>query len=146
MKDYWEDHIAAWANKNDREPSKVEGVLKNEGWDPDNYSASMKKELHTFLDMWYTLSIKSMPEPATYRSNPINLNKIIKEIKAPLKRFAYAILSNGWRIDTFFDRQAQSFLTIAYNNSLEKELEPEYSDSISESLYNHDLVVRELLA
>ena len=146
MKSYWEDDIAAWAYRNDKEPHKVKGILAREGWDPDSYKASMKKKLHNFLDKWYTLSIKNLPEPATYRSNPININKIIKEIKAPLRRFAYAILSNGWRIDTFFDRQAQSFLTIAYNNSLEKELEPEYSYSISESLYNHDLVVRELLA
>lgn len=146
MKDYWKDHIAAWANRNDKESCKAEGILVREGWDPDSYRASMKEELHTFLDKWYTLSVKNLPKPATYRSNPIHLNKIIKEIKAPLKRFAYAILSNGWRVDTFFDKGSQSFLTLAYNNLLEKELDPEHSDSISESLYNHDLAVRELLA
>jgi len=146
MKSGWKSHIAEWARSNDREPSKVEGILIREGWDPKDYDTSMRRDLYKFLDKWYTLSVKTLPKPATLRSNPLFLNKIIKEIKAPLKKFAYAVLSNGWRIDTFFDRSSREFLTLAYNPSLKKELEPAYSDTMSESLFNHDLTVRELLA
>jgi len=146
MSSHWKSHIEAWASENDRKPSKVEATLRRKGWNPNTYDESMRSDLYAFLDKWYTLSVKTLPEPATLRKNPIGFNKIVKEIKAPLKQFAYAVLSNGWRVDTFFDRSSQAFLTLAYNPRLKEELEPDYAASISESLFNHDLTVKELLA
>lgn len=67
----WDQHIEQYAARNDKDPSRVEGILIRGGWEPAQYHASMKSELFDYLDDWYTLSIKTLPTPATQnRRNP----------------------------------------------------------------------------
>jgi len=67
----WEQDIASWASRNNRDPDTVEGILLSKGWKPKKYQASMKEDLFYYLDQWYTLAVKKLPKPATnLRKNP----------------------------------------------------------------------------
>jgi len=76
----WNDDIASWAQKNGRDPKKVDRIAKKGGWDTSKYLDTMKSALFDYLDKWYTLSVKDMPAPATqlrrnpYRRNPYKRN------------------------------------------------------------------------
>ena len=106
----WKNDIAEWAHKHQQEPSVMEKIAIKKGWDASKYKPSMKSELFDFLTKWYTLSVKTLPEPATskLRKNPTpdNIEK-------------YTKLSNGWRIWTL--ENGQLFTTIASNGQKYKE-------------------------
>lgn len=106
----WKSDIAEWARKHQQEPSVMEGIALRKGWEPSKYKASMKSSLFDFLTKWYTLSVKTLPEPATAkRRNP-----------APSNVEKYTKLSNGWRIWTF-DSGDELFTTIASDGKSYKE-------------------------
>lgn len=69
----WFEDIEEWASTNNRDPSKVEAICLRNGWIPEKYHSEMKDDLFDFLNQWYTLSIKKLPKPATYRKNPQNI-------------------------------------------------------------------------
>jgi len=112
----WKDDISSWASKNNQEPEIVEGNAKREikkgtkiekGWDPAKYdSSTMKAALFDYLNQWYTLSVKTMPIPATtaLRKNPIQS-----------KTQKFTKLSNGWKIWTVQDQRSLTHSTIASN-------------------------------
>lgn len=66
----WDNDIDDYCRSRGKERQKVVGILTRKGWDSQNYHSSMKDNLFGWLDQWYTLSIKKLPEPATIRRNP----------------------------------------------------------------------------
>jgi len=67
----WIEDVTGWARLNGRDPKKVERILLRHGWNPQRYRAEMRTNLNHWLDQWYTLSIKTLPSPATARKkNP----------------------------------------------------------------------------
>jgi hypothetical protein len=92
----WEKDIKDWVRKwfktNDPKQIARTRAIAEQKWDPnydpsiqkdpDGYDSSMRKDLHHWLDNWYTLSVKDMPKPATLRKNPINdpLHLLYKQI------------------------------------------------------------------
>jgi len=69
---YWKQHVTSWASEKSKDPDIVEKILVKKGWDPDKYQESMEKDLRYYLDQWYILAVKALPEPATSkRRNPV---------------------------------------------------------------------------
>ena len=74
----WFKDITAWAKKNNKDPKIVEKIVIRKGWEPTKYLSSMRDNLHSYLDQWYTLSIKALPTPATNnRKNPVPLSLMV---------------------------------------------------------------------
>jgi hypothetical protein len=127
----WKEDISSWANRNDREVDKVEKIAIREGWKPKNYRPSMKDALFDYLDKWYTLSIKILPEPATKnRRNP-------SQIKIQGSKFTK--LSNGWKIWTIRDGETHSIIASNNNKYIEYA-----NNSLSNSLKIHHHLVKQL--
>lgn len=82
----WDSDIEEYCQLRGKDPAKVEAILLRKGWNPDNYSPSMRSALFNYLDKWYTLSIKNLPEPAT-RKNPITYHHTTE-------------LPYGWKVET----------------------------------------------
>lgn len=84
----WEQDIEEWSENNDRDPTKVEKICIRHGWRPEKYLPEMKSDLNYWLDQWYTLSIKTLPQPATnFRRNPGNmLCQICYQNVVPIRR------------------------------------------------------------
>jgi hypothetical protein len=127
----WKEDIAFWANNNGREANKVEKIAINKGWEPKKYQTSMRPALLDYLDNWYTLSVKVLPEPAT---------KSVKNRKNPFKKYSdddleakqhwdralranncqkYTKLSNGWRIWTLQDENTYRIIASDGNKYIE---------------------------
>ena len=67
----WQEDIREWSTKNDKRAEVQERVLVDKGWDPTKYTPEMKSALFDYLDKWNTLSVKTLPAPATSkRRNP----------------------------------------------------------------------------
>ncbi len=69
----WLEHIEDYSENRKKDAKRVEGILIKGGWDSSTYKSRMKKDLFRYLDDWYTLSIKTLPVPATLRRNPSRL-------------------------------------------------------------------------
>jgi hypothetical protein len=108
----WKEDIAFWADRNGRKADKVEKIAINKGWEPKKYQSSMRAALIDYLDNWYTLSVKVLPEPAT---------KNVKNRKNPLRTNGqkYTKLSNGWRIWTLQDDVTYSIIASDGNRYIE---------------------------
>jgi len=83
----WDADIANWADRNSRNPEKVEKICIRKGWDPNSYTPSMQKNLFEWLDAWYTLSVKTLPSPATSRKNPIYYRNPDEDIRYLERRY-----------------------------------------------------------
>lgn len=92
----WHRDIQKYCESRNKEFDKVEGILVRKGWNPENYRASMRDSLFSYLDKWYTLSIKNLPEPATKR-NPAQSYEHTTE------------LPDGWEVRT--NSSIDGFLT-----------------------------------
>lgn len=57
--------VKAWCKNKKRDPEKVKRILRKHKWLAGSYSPDMKSKLETWLNSWYTLSIKKLPKPAT---------------------------------------------------------------------------------
>lgn len=129
----WKTDIAFWASKNSRETSEVEKIAINKGWEPAKYQDSMRDSLLDFLDKWYTLSVKTLPEPATKTSNRRN------PIEIAGWAHKYTKLSNGWRIWTIQEGDGYSVIASDSNRYIE------YSNnSLNDSVILHKEVVNQL--
>lgn len=113
----WRDHVAAWAKANQREFSRVEGILIRNGWNPESYRDSMEKDLFYWLDQWYTLSVKNLPQPATnYKKNPIS-NDVYLTITEPT---------------------ASGYVTYKFNYITGQKEVVEYSETLKNALKAHE--------
>lgn len=115
----WDEDISTWAHNNDLEPKTVgdiaikdkkttDGKRIEKGWEPSKYkSATMKDALFDYLSKWNTLSVKTLPTPATasLRKNP-STAQIVKKLTK---------LSNGWKIWTV-QKSNYTHQTIASND------------------------------
>jgi hypothetical protein len=102
----WDRDIDDYCRSRKKERHKVIGILTRKGWNSQEYQSSMKNDLFNWLDQWYTLSIKNLPEPATTRRNPITQT---------YRRMTR--LPGGWRITTsYVDNE---YLTQVLNNGLQ---------------------------
>lgn len=99
----WNADIQEYSTSRGRDPKKVHSILLSKGWEPAKYQSSMKNALFDFLDQWYTLSIKTLPTPATLRRNPANCYR------------RYTKLDNGWKILT--ESKGNSYITRAKKGS-----------------------------
>ena len=134
MKD-WKSIISDWSRKNDRDPSIVEGILLRNGWDPSKFDLSMKDQLIDYLDQWYTLSIKELPEPATknLRRNPYSNYNLISRLKS------------GWTVLTRSNSSGTKFKTSANNKILGLQLPTKISRSRAEAFLAHDDYAEDLV-
>jgi len=134
----WEEDISFWAKKNNQEFATAERIAKKgtkteKGWDPTKYdSSTMRAALFDYLNQWYTLSVKTLPIPATKRKNPI---------KSKTRTQKFTKLSNGWKIWTVQDQRSYTHATIASNGRRHLE----YGDNtLLNSLQIHQPLVRKL--
>lgn len=102
----WDKDIDDFCRSRKKERHKVIGILTRKGWNSQDYQSSMKNDLFNWLDQWYTLSVKNLPEPATTRCNPI---------AQTYRRMTR--LPGGWRITTsYIDNE---YLTQVLNDGLQ---------------------------
>ena len=94
----WNEHIAAWASRNDRVASEVAEIAENKGWEPAKYQDSMRADLFDYLSAWYTLAVKTLPKITTKNTSESRKNPCGKR-----QGHKYTKLSNGWRIWTLQD-------------------------------------------
>jgi hypothetical protein len=140
---YWLEHIREWAKRHKRDPKKVEKILIREGWSRNKYKPSMKQKLFNYLDEWYTLSIKSLPKPATsYKRNPLSIY-VVDDIFSP-DGFARTVFSNGWIIDSRPSKKG--FTSVAFNKELNKETYPEKTKSLIGFVLNHHNMIDDVIA
>lgn len=105
----WEKHTQEYAAKVGHDPSRVRGILDRGGWEADKYTPDMKPQLFNWLDQWYTLSNKNIPQPATKaRRNPDYGSSFYRR---------FTRLPNGWTILT--EKTAKSFVTRATNSEVQ---------------------------
>lgn len=72
----WDSDIEDWAQRHQRSPETVSAICIRKGWEPDKYHSAMKRQLFDWLDLWYTLSVKKLPTPATsLKRNPNHIAK-----------------------------------------------------------------------
>jgi hypothetical protein len=146
MENEWFDHIREWTAKyaeetgeaDLRDPYNIDkNILRHNGWDPDAYDPSMKPDLFRYLDMWYKLSEKTMPKPAT-------APKVITNSFSGDEGLGETALSNGWTVTS--KPRDSFFISLAFNEQLNKEIYPLYSHSISELNINHYVLVDDIIA
>ena len=130
----WKDDIASWAAKNGQEPETVGSIATGKGWEPNKYQPSMKRALFDYLDQWYTLSVKTLPAPATKnakRRNPARSAHVQKFTK----------LSNGWKIWILQDKNSYTHSTVASNGT--KYLEYD-NNTLLDSMKIHKQLIKKL--
>lgn len=134
--DEWKTDIAEWAKKHDRDPAIVENILIKKGWKPAKYQPTMKSELFHYLNEWYTLSVKTLPTPATKgrRRNPIEVFNLETE------------LASGWTIITESNKQGTKFRTYAFNSQLDVTTPTIFSTSRTKAFIFHDDLAVDLSA
>jgi hypothetical protein len=98
----WDKDIEDYCRSRKKERHIVIGILTRKGWNSQNYQPSMKTNLFDWLDQWYTLSIKNLPEPATKRNPSTQV----------YRRMTH--LPGGWRIVTSYTNG--EYLTQVRNN------------------------------
>jgi len=115
----WDADVTKWAKNNRREPGKVKGLLVRSGWAPDQYVASMQQYLFYWLDQWYTLSVKNMPQPATtVRSNPIDSTH-------------YVVITMPF---------VSGYATYKFNCITGDKEDVEYSGTFEDAMWHHDSI------
>lgn len=130
----WKSDVKKWAKANDRDPSVVEGILVKNGWVPAKYTASMKEQLNYYLDQWYTLSVKTLPKPATNNKR-----------RNPSHRFTLETpLESGWVVLTESNKSGNKFRTLAFNEALQISTPQVLSRSRTEAFLFHDGLAEDL--